>query len=57
VSCDQSGNLITAQVTVEYAGAQAGNLQIRWNDGDINVMASVTGEIPGATLIAQRIAP
>ena len=56
MSCDQSANLITAQVTVEYAGAPAGNPQIRWNDGDINVMASVTGEIQGATLNAQRIA-
>jgi hypothetical protein len=34
-----------------------GALQIRWNDADIDAMASVTGEIQGATLIARRIAP
>jgi hypothetical protein len=39
------------------AGAQAGSLQIHWNDGDIDAMASVTGEIQGAALVAQRIAP
>jgi len=54
---DQTSNIITAQVTLKSAGKQVGSLQIRWNDGDINAMASVTGEIQGATLIARRIAP
>jgi pimeloyl-ACP methyl ester carboxylesterase len=54
---DQTSNLITAQVTLKSAGKQVGSLTIRWNDGDINAMASVTGEIQGAALIAQRIAP
>jgi hypothetical protein len=44
-------------VTLESAGTQVGSLRIRWDDADINAMASVTGEIQGATLIAQRIAP
>jgi pimeloyl-ACP methyl ester carboxylesterase len=57
VSWDQASNIITAQVTLKSAGTQAGNLQIRWNDGDINAMASVTGKIQGAALVAQRIAP
>jgi hypothetical protein len=57
VRWDQISNIITAQVTLKHAGAQAGNLQIRWNDSDIDAMASVTGEIQGATLSAQRIAP
>jgi pimeloyl-ACP methyl ester carboxylesterase len=57
VSWDQTSNIITAQVTLETAGAQVGNLQIRWNDADINAMASVTGDIQGAKLIAERIAP
>jgi pimeloyl-ACP methyl ester carboxylesterase len=57
VSWDQTSNIITAQVTLKTAGAQVGALQIRWNDADINAMASVTGEIEGVTLLAQRIAP
>jgi pimeloyl-ACP methyl ester carboxylesterase len=57
VSWDQTSNIITAQVTLKDAGTPEGNLQIRWNDADINAMASVTGEIQGATLRAQRIAP
>jgi hypothetical protein len=54
---DQTSNIITAQVTLKTAGTQVGNLQIRWNDADINAMASVTGDIQGAKLIAERIAP
>jgi hypothetical protein len=57
VSWDQTSNLITAQVTLKTAGTQVGSLQISWNDADINAMASVTGKIQGAALIAQRIAP
>jgi pimeloyl-ACP methyl ester carboxylesterase len=57
VSWNQSSNIITANVTLTSKGAQAGALQIHWNDGDIDAMASVTGEIQGAALIARRIAP
>jgi pimeloyl-ACP methyl ester carboxylesterase len=57
VSWDQVSNLIKAEVTLKKANAQIGTLQIRWNDGDIDAMASVRGEIEGATLIARRIAP
>jgi hypothetical protein len=57
VSWNQVSNIITAHVTLKSAGAQVGALKIRWNDADIDAMASVTGEIQGATLIAQRIAP
>jgi hypothetical protein len=38
-------------------GTRVGTLQIRWNDADIDAMASVSGEIEGAALIGQRIAP
>jgi len=54
---DSTSNIITAQVTLESAGKQVGTLQMRWNDADINAMASVTGKIQGATLNAERIAP
>jgi pimeloyl-ACP methyl ester carboxylesterase len=54
---DPASNVIAAQVTLETAGKQVGTLQIRWNDGDINAVASVTGTIQGAALVAQRIAP
>jgi hypothetical protein len=57
VSWDQTSNIITAQVTLKSAGTHVGTLQISWNDAEINAMASVTGEIQGATLLAQRIAP
>jgi hypothetical protein len=54
---DQTSNIITAQVTLESAGKNVGALQIRWNDADIDAMASVTGDIQGAALVAKRIAP
>jgi len=57
VSWDQMSNVITAHVTLKSAGTQVGVLQILWNDADIDAMASVTGEIQGSALIAQRIAP
>jgi hypothetical protein len=57
VSWDQTTNIITAQVTLKGAGTQLGTLQISWNDADINAMASVTGNIQGAALVATRIAP
>jgi pimeloyl-ACP methyl ester carboxylesterase len=57
VSWDQTTNLITANVTLKSDGAQAGALQITWNDGDINALASVSGDIQGVVLNAQRIAP
>lgn len=55
VSWNQISNLVTAQVTLKSADSEVGALQIRWNDADINAVASVTGEIQGA--IAERIAP
>jgi hypothetical protein len=57
VSWDQTSNIITAQVTLKIGGTQVGSLQVSWNDADIDALASVKGEIQGATLIAQRIAP
>jgi pimeloyl-ACP methyl ester carboxylesterase len=57
VSWNQINNVISAQVTLKSAGAEVGHLQIRWNDGDINAVAAVTGEIQGATLNARRLAP
>ena len=57
ISWDQTSNIITAQVTLTSNSAPAGNLHIQWNDGDIDAIASVSGAIQGATLIAQRIAP
>jgi pimeloyl-ACP methyl ester carboxylesterase len=57
VSWDQTSNIIAAQVTLKTASKQVGSLQVHWNDAHIDAMASVTGEIQGKTLIAQRIAP
>ena len=57
IKWDQTSNIISAQVTLKSDGARAGNLKIHWNDSDIDAIASVTGDIQGAALIAQRIAP
>jgi pimeloyl-ACP methyl ester carboxylesterase len=57
VSWDQTSNIISARVTLESNGTPVGNLRIRWNDADINAIATVTGTIQGATLNADRIAP
>jgi pimeloyl-ACP methyl ester carboxylesterase len=57
VDWNQTSNIITAQVTLATKGAQIGALHIRWNDADINATASVTGDIQGAALHAERIAP
>ena len=54
---NQSSNIISAQVTLQSGGAPAGNLNIRWDDADINATASISGAIQGAALSAQRIAP
>ncbi len=48
---------IVHDFTLKSGGTQIGNLQIRWNDADINARATVTGSIQGATLNADRIAP
>jgi pimeloyl-ACP methyl ester carboxylesterase len=57
VSWNMSTNIITAQVTLENGGKALGTLDIRWNDADIDAVATVSGEIRGATLNANRIAP
>jgi hypothetical protein len=57
VSWDQTNNIVTAHVTLKSSGTEVGALQILWNDADIDAIASVTGEIQGSVLIAQRIAP
>ncbi len=57
VSWDQTTNIITAQVSLKSAGQPVGTLSIRWNDANINAVASVSGTIQGAALNAERIAP
>ncbi|MEP6884487.1 MAG: alpha/beta hydrolase [Gammaproteobacteria bacterium] len=57
VSWNQTNNIITAQVTLKSAGQSVGTLAIRWNDANIDAVASVSGAIQGAALKAERIAP
>jgi pimeloyl-ACP methyl ester carboxylesterase len=57
VSWNQISNIITAQVTLKNGGTKLGTLDIRWNDANIDAMATVSGTIQGAALNAQRIAP
>jgi len=57
VSWNMSDNVITAKVTLENGGTALGALQVRWDDADIDAIATVTGQIQGAALNASRIAP
>jgi len=57
VSWDTSTSAISAQLTLRNAGKALGTVTVSWNDADINAVASVTGNINGATLKAKRIAP
>jgi pimeloyl-ACP methyl ester carboxylesterase len=57
VSWDTSTSAISAQLTLRNAGKSLGALTVSWNDADINAVASVSGNINGATLKAKRIAP
>jgi len=57
VSWDQTAAVITAQLTLSSGGKSLGAVNISWNDADINAVATVTGNIGGAALNAQRIAP
>jgi hypothetical protein len=54
---NQVTNIITAQVTLRDDGHTLGALSIRWNDADVDAVASISGNINGATLRASRIAP
>ncbi len=57
ISWDMSSAAISGEVTLKQAGKTCGTVSIRWNDADINAVASVTGKIQGRTLNARRIAP
>ena len=57
VSWNQVTNIITAHVTLQNLGAAAGSLEIRWNDANIDAVATVSGVIEGKAVVARRIAP
>ncbi len=57
VSWNTNSDVITADVTLSRAGATIGNLKIRFQDADINAVASISGRIQGAALRGLRIAP
>ena len=57
IAWDQTNSDITAHVTLQSGSAALGALDIRWNNAQINAVASITGKIQGALLHARRIAP
>jgi pimeloyl-ACP methyl ester carboxylesterase len=52
-----STNIVTAQVDLVANGAAAGSLNMRWDDADFHAIASVAGQINGARVKAQGVAP
>lgn len=57
VTWNQVTNIISAHVMLQNGGEYAGSLTIRWNDADIDAIASISGDVQGAVLNAKRIAP
>ena len=54
---NMSTNIVTAQVDLVANGAAAGSLNMRWDDADFHAIASVAGQINGAMIKAQGVAP
>jgi pimeloyl-ACP methyl ester carboxylesterase len=54
---NQSTNIVTAQLALVVSGVPAGALKLRWDDADFHAIAAVEGQINGATVKAQSIAP
>ena len=48
---------VTADVALRQNGKNVGNLNLAWNDVDVNAIASITGAINGDHVKAKRIAP
>ncbi len=50
-------NIVTAQLQLLADEGSAGTLNMRWNDADFHAIATVQGQIDGAMLSAQGVAP
>ncbi len=54
---DQGTDQITADVRLRHEGRNVGRLDISWDDGKRNAIATISGSINGKRVAAHRIAP
>lgn len=57
VTWNTDTNIVTAAVTFVSDAGSKGTLNLRWNDADINAIATIQGTIDGVAVKGQRIAP
>ena len=57
VTWNTDTNVVTAAVNLKTDSGSTGTLNFRWNDADINAIATVQGTIDGVAVKGQRIAP
>jgi hypothetical protein len=50
-------NIVSAQVDLVAGGGRAGTVSMRWNDADLHAIATVQGQVNGAMINAQGVAP
>jgi hypothetical protein len=48
---------VSADVTLRHGGKNVGDIDLAWNDVEVNAIASMSGEINGRRVKAQRLAP
>jgi hypothetical protein len=48
---------IVAKIRFEARGGHSGKLEISWNDRETDAIATLSGDVDGAPLCAQRLAP
>ena len=57
VSWNTNTNVVKAAITFSSDAGSSGTLDLRWNDADINAIATIQGKIDGVAVKGQRIAP
>ncbi len=57
VAWNMRTNIITAQLDLVTSRGTAGTVNMRWNDADLHATATVQGQINGALVRAQGVAP
>jgi pimeloyl-ACP methyl ester carboxylesterase len=57
VSWNTGTNVVKAAITLSSDAGSSGTLDLRWNDADVNAIATIKGTIDGVAVNGQRIAP
>ena len=57
VSWNTNTNVVKAAITLSSDAGSSGTLDLRWNDADVNAIATIKGTIDGVAVNGQRIAP